>query len=96
VIDEVVLTQSVFVDRDSVGFAVAYIKDRDTIPVVGLATVDFGTDDEDRVELGVGQPFQIAGQTWQITEIRNPTDPDWAVVLRRIINIADGAPTRQD
>jgi len=40
---EVVLMQSAFVDLDSVGFAVAYIKDRDTVRVVGLATVDFGT-----------------------------------------------------
>jgi len=84
VLREVVLMQSSFVDLDSVGFAVAYMKDRDTVPVVGLATVDFGADDEGRIELRAGEPFQVAGQVWRISEIRNPTDPDWVVVLRRV------------
>jgi hypothetical protein len=83
-IGKVVLTQSTFEVEGPVGFAVAYLKDRDTVPVVGLATVDFGTDDEGRVELRAGEPFQVAGQVWQISEIRNPNNPDWVVVLQRI------------
>jgi Family of unknown function (DUF6406) len=81
---QVRLTQSTFKRDGPAGFAVAYLKDRGTVPVVGLATVDFGTDDEDRVELRAGEPFQVAGQMWQISEIRNPTTPDWVVVLQRI------------
>ena len=80
---DVVLTQSAFADLDSVGFGVAYITDRDTAPLVGLATVDFATDAEDTIEVRPGQSFRIAGQIWQLVEVRKPTRPDWAVVLRQ-------------
>lgn len=84
-IDDVVLTQSAFADLDTVGFGVAYVLDRDTaVPRVGLATVDFSTNAENTVELRPGEAFQIAGETWQLTEVRKPTEPDWAVVLRRV------------
>jgi hypothetical protein len=83
-IDEVELRQSSFADLDSVGFAVAYILDPDTTPRVGLATVDFSTRAEERIELRPGESFQIAGQTWQVAEVRKPAAPDWTVVLRRL------------
>lgn len=82
--DDVVLTQSAFVDLDSVGFGVAYIRDRDSAPVVGLATVDFTADAEDTIELVPGQRFPIAGQTWMLAEVRRPTQPGWAVILRQL------------
>jgi hypothetical protein len=81
---DAVLTQSAFADLDSVGFGVAYILDRDTAPIVGLATVDFATGAEDTIEVRPGQTFWIAGQTWQLAEVRQPTRPDWVVVLRRL------------
>jgi hypothetical protein len=83
-LNEVVLTQSTFADLDTVGFGVAYIADPETVPRVGLATVDFSTDAEDRVELRPGESFQIAGEVWQLAEVRDATQPDWAVLLRRI------------
>jgi hypothetical protein len=89
-IRDALLTQSAFVVRGPVGFAVAYLKDRDTVPVVGLATVDFGSDEEDRVELRAGEPFQVAGQVWQISEIRNPAADDWVVLLQRIDDAPGG------
>jgi hypothetical protein len=41
----------------------------------GSAAIDFGTEAEGKVQLHIGEPFQVAGQVWQISEIRNPTDP---------------------
>lgn len=83
-INEVTLTQSAFADLDTVGFGVAYVLGRDTpAPRVGLATVDFSTQAEDTIEVRPGESFQVAGETWQVTEVRKPTEPDWAVVLRR-------------
>lgn len=84
-LDEVTLTQSAFADLDTVGFGVAYVLDRDTAaPRVGLATVDFATDAEGTIEVRPGEPFQVAGEIWQVAEVRDPTEPDWAVVLRRV------------
>lgn len=83
--DEVTLTQSAFADLDTVGFGVAYVLDRDTaVPLVGLATVDFATDAEGTIEVRPGQAFQVAGETWQVAEVRKPTEPDWEVVLRHV------------
>lgn len=83
-INEVALTQSAFADLDTVGFGVAYILDRDTVPRVGLATVDFATNAEARIEVRPGESFQIAGEVWQVAEVHQATQPDWAVVLRRV------------
>jgi hypothetical protein len=84
-LDEVILGQSGFADLDSVGFGVAYLLDRDSAaPRVGLATVDFATSAEDTVEIRPGDIFQVAGETWQLAEVRKPAEPDWAVILRRV------------
>lgn len=84
-LDEITLTQSAFADLDTVGFGVAYVLDRDTAaPRVGLATVDFATDAEGTIEVRPGEAFEVAGETWQVAEVRDPTEPDWAVVLRRV------------
>jgi hypothetical protein len=81
--NEIVLRQSDFEDCDTAGFGVSHIRDRDTVPVVSLATVDFSNDAEGTVELRAGESFQIAGETWQLTEVRSPATRDWAVFLRR-------------
>jgi hypothetical protein len=82
--DEVVLRQSEFADADTVGFGVAYLRDRDSVPRVGLATVDFATKAEDTVAVQPGESFQVAGELWQLTEVRKPAERDWQVVLRRV------------
>lgn len=43
--------------------------------VMGRAAIDFGREAEGKVQLHIGEPFQVAGQVRQISEIRNPTDP---------------------
>lgn len=82
--DDIELTQSAFAREGSVGFGVAYLLDLATSPRVGLATVDFTTNEEGTVELRSGETFQVSGEMWQLTEVRDPTEPDWVVVLRRI------------
>jgi hypothetical protein len=83
-LNEIHLMQSTFADLDTVGFGVAYMTDRETVPRVGLATVDFSTQAEGRVELRPGESVEVGGEVWQLAEVRNPTEPDWAVVLRRV------------
>lgn len=82
--DLIEIRQSEFVDLDSVGFGIMYVRDEGDAPSVCVATVDFATDAEDKHEVRAGQPFQVGGQVWQVAEVRNPGDPDWVVVLRRI------------
>jgi Family of unknown function (DUF6406) len=83
-LDVVELRQSSFADLDTVGFGVAYIRDRAAEPRVGLATVDFTTDAEDEIEVGQGDSFEVAGEVWRVADVRRPTEPDWVVVLRRV------------
>lgn len=83
-LNEIHLTQSAFADLDTVGFGVAYIADRETVPRVGLATVDFAASAESRIELRPGDSVEVGGEVWQLTEVRNPTEHDSAVVLRRV------------
>jgi Family of unknown function (DUF6406) len=83
--DEIVLTQSRFTDEGTVGFGVVYIMDADSpAPQVQLATVDFSTNSESTINVRCGDTFQVAGETWQLSEVRKPAEPDWAVVLRRV------------
>jgi hypothetical protein len=82
--DVVVLRQSEFADAGSAGFGVAYIRDRDRTPQVGLAIVDFATKAEDTVAVRPGESFGVAGEVWQLAEVRNPAQRDWEVVLRRV------------
>jgi hypothetical protein len=83
--NEVVLTQSTFSDEGTVGFGVVYIVDTDSAaPQVRLATVDFSTNAESTINVRPGEMFQVAGETWQLAEVRKPAEPGWAVVLRRV------------
>lgn len=77
------LGPSQFIDADGVGFGIAYIRNPNTRPTVGVVTVDYSTGSEATYEVGSGQPFQAAGQTWQVTKIRRPASDDWTIVLRR-------------
>jgi Family of unknown function (DUF6406) len=96
--DIVEIGPSQFVETDSIGFGVAFITHRDTVPLVSVIAVDLDTDEESRRDVHPGQPFQVAGQTWQVASFRAPPaagaqdasgylDDEWEVVLRRI----DGA-----
>ena len=81
--NDVVLIQSAFEVRGPVGFAVAYIKGRHTVPVVGLATVDFGTDHEDRVELRAARQAQgsaARGGSLSMT-VDNPRKDDRSLLV---------------
>jgi len=82
--EELEMRPSEFADLDSVGFGIMYIKDREAVPSVAVATVDFATDEEATHEVQPGQPFRVAGQTWQVAEVRYPPDAEWVVVLRRV------------
>jgi hypothetical protein len=46
--------------------------------------VDLATDDEAEHDVHRGEPFDVAGQTWQVTEIRRPALVEWEVVLSRV------------
>jgi hypothetical protein len=77
------LRPSHFVDADQVGFGIAYIRNPSKGPTVGVATVDYSTGAENTVEVRPREPFQVGGQTWQVTRIRNASSDDWTIVLRR-------------
>ena len=83
-LNEIDLTWSESAELGTVGFTVAYLLDRETVPRVGLVTIDFSRNAEERIELRPGDSFQVGGETWQLAEVRNPTEKDWAVVLRRV------------
>lgn len=96
--DVVDIGPSQFVETDSIGFGVASIAHRSTVPLVSVIAVDLDTDQESRHDVHPGEPFQVAGQTWQVVSFREPTavrpqddssylDQDWEVVLQRM----DGA-----
>ena len=83
--NEIRLTHSAFAELVTVGFGVIDILDTTSSdPVVVLATVDCATDAENTAELRPGESVEVAGEVWQLAEVRNPTEEDWEVVLRRI------------
>jgi hypothetical protein len=82
-----------FVETGSLGFGIAFITHRDTVPLVSVIAVDLATDQETRHDVHPGEPFQAAGQTWQVASFREGSaaseqpasdlDDEWEVVLRR-------------
>jgi hypothetical protein len=83
-LNEIRLSQSTFTELDTVGFGVVDILDTGAVPVVVLAAVDCATNAERTVELRPGESVEIAGEVWQLAEIRDPAEEDWTVVLRQV------------
>lgn len=82
--DEILLHGTAFTESGPVGFGIAYVKNRDTDPLVGIVAVDTATGDEARYKVRRGEPFQVAGQTWHVAEVRYPPGVRREVVLRRV------------
>lgn len=82
--DEVVVQGTGFAESGPVGFGIAYIDDQGTDPLIRVVAVDLATDDEAEHDVHRGEPFDVAGQTWQVTAIRRPALVEWEVVLRRV------------
>jgi hypothetical protein len=84
VADEIVVQGTGFAERWPVGFGIAYIDDHGTDPLIRVASVDLTTGDEASHDVHRGEPIEVAGQTWQVAEIRHPVLVEWEVVLRRV------------
>jgi len=82
--NEVELRQGAFADLDSVGFAVMYVDDRGTVPLIGLGTVNFATDEETTLQVEPGRPFSVAGQVWQVANVHRGERDRWVAILQRI------------
>lgn len=83
--EEILIQGSGFAKRGSVGFGIAYIKDEDGHPLVGLVAVDLETRDEAWHRVHRGETVEVADQTWQLTEIRHPPGiVKGEIVLRRV------------
>lgn len=82
--DEILLHGTAFAERGSVGFGIAYVKNRDDDPLVGVVAVDIATGEEARHKVRCGELFKVAGQTWQVVEVRYPPGVKREVLLRRV------------
>lgn len=82
--DEIVVQGTGFSERWPVGFGIAYIEEHVDNPLIRVAAVDLATGDEGSHDVHRGEPFEVAGQTWEVAEIRHPVLVEWEVVLRRV------------
>jgi Family of unknown function (DUF6406) len=82
-IDQIKIRGCEFPDIRPAQFGVLHLGPREAVPTVSLLTVDTATDDETVHEVRPGQPFHVAGQTWQVTEVPYLVDAEREVVLRR-------------
>jgi hypothetical protein len=92
--DRVELGPSYFVETGSLGFGVAFITHRDTNPLVSVIAVNLATNEQSTHNVHPGEPFQVAGQAWQVASFRgapaagqalaDDLDDEWEVVLQRI------------
>jgi len=82
--DEIVVRGSGFARRWPVGFGIGYVEEKETDPLIRVGAVDLATGDEAWHDVHRGEPFDVAGQTWQVSEIRHPVLVEYEIVLRRV------------
>lgn len=73
-----------FAQRWPIGFGIGHVEDRDTDPLIRVGAVDLQTGDEAWHDVHRGEPFEVAGQTWQVAEVRHGPGRKREVVLRRV------------
>lgn len=82
--DEIVVQGTGFARRWPVGFGIGGIDERGADPLIRVAATDLATGDEAWHDVHRGEPFEVAGQTWQVAEIRHPVLVEYEIVLRRV------------
>lgn len=83
-IDEIRIRPSQAPNIGTAKFGVLSLKDDEAVPTVGLVTLDTATNEKAEHKVRPGQSFRVAGQTWQVAEVRYPVNARWEVVLRRL------------
>jgi Family of unknown function (DUF6406) len=84
VADEIVLQGTGFHREWPVGFGIGGVDERDPEPLIRVAAVDLATGEEAWHDVHRGEPFEVAGQTWQVAEVRYGFAMAREVVLRRV------------
>ena len=83
VTDEIVVRGTGFARRWPVGFGIGYVDEREPEILIGVAATDLTTGNEAWHDVRRGEPFEVAGQTWEVAEVRYGFGMKREVVLRR-------------
>jgi hypothetical protein len=81
---EIVVSGRGFAKRWPVGFGISHIDERGPEPLIRVAAVDLATGDEASHDVHLGEPFDVAGQTRKVEELRHPVLVQYEIVLRRV------------
>lgn len=68
--DEVVVRGTGFARRWPVGLGIGGVVDTDAGPLIRVGAVDLATGDEAWHDVRRGEPFEVAGQRWEVAEAR--------------------------
>lgn len=83
-VDEIVIQGTGFARKWPVGLGIGGVADSDTGPLIRVGAVDLGTGAEAWHDVRRGESFEVAGQRWEVAEVRYGPGMEQEVVLRRV------------
>lgn len=66
------------------GLGIGGVADSDAGPLIRVGAVGLATGDEAWHDVRRGEPFEVAGQRWEVAEVRHGPGMEQEVVLRRV------------